>query len=40
MKTHIYEKIIPIKLTNEIDYTMSLNTGYYILGSLENFIYY
>ena len=38
MKTHIDEKVVPIKLTNEIDYTMSLDTGYYILGSLEKFV--
>jgi len=38
MKTHIDEKIIPIKLTNEIDYIMSLATGYYIQGSLEKFV--
>ena len=38
MKTYIDEKIITMKLTNEIDYTMSLDTGYYILGSLEKFV--
>ncbi len=38
MKTYIDGKIIPMKLTNEIDYTMSLDTGYYILVSLEKFV--